>query len=139
MFFCLFLNYTATALLCGAIMSDHWEEVSWDKDALMHENTSPSWYLDGRVAKLQPVSASPEHYFANQSAFLVPMHGGIWTMCVSLTGNDQQFWPFKQPHVHTHITTTITIIIILHTVYTTLYYLGGAWHQYNIPLQIFGN
>lgn len=81
-------------------MSDHWEEVTWDKEALEKANVSLSWYLDGKVGKLETVHGSGgygkhlqyngHHVIGVKSrmgpAFLVPMHGGIWTMCVSLTG-----------------------------------------------------
>ncbi|XP_024938683.1 uncharacterized protein LOC107265580 isoform X3 [Cephus cinctus] len=73
-------------MLCGAIMSDHWEEISWDKKALAKENFTPTWYLDGQVAMLELFSGHKGHYF--QPAFLVPMHGGIWTLCVSLTEDE---------------------------------------------------
>lgn len=75
-------------MLCGAIVSDHWEEVSWDKEVLMSMSniTTPTWYLDGQIAMLEPHPGHKHHYFHKQPAFLVPMHGGIWTLCVSLTG-----------------------------------------------------
>ncbi|XP_024938684.1 uncharacterized protein LOC107265580 isoform X4 [Cephus cinctus] len=80
------LTLAATGMLCGAIMSDHWEEISWDKKALAKENFTPTWYLDGQVAMLELFSGHKGHYF--QPAFLVPMHGGIWTLCVSLTEDE---------------------------------------------------
>lgn len=77
----------ATGLLCGAIMSDHWEEISWNKEDLIHANVSLTWYLDGRVAKLKSsVNHRANRRVATSSSFLVPMHGGIWIMCVSLSG-----------------------------------------------------
>lgn len=63
-------------------MSDHWEEVGWDKEALTHANVTLTWYLDGQVAMVEPTSGHRNHH----STFLVPMYGGIWIMCVSLTG-----------------------------------------------------
>jgi len=83
----------ATGLLCGAIMSDHWEEISWDKKDLILANISLTWYLDGQVAKLQSsvnhrTDHRTDHRVATSSSFLVPMHGGIWIMCVSLSGTD---------------------------------------------------
>lgn len=73
-------------------MSDHWEEIGWDKEDLIrtssHTNVSLTWYLDGQVAMIE---SSVNHHRANHrvaksSSFLVPMHGGIWIMCVSLSG-----------------------------------------------------
>lgn len=57
----LLMTTTATAMLCAAIMTDHWENVIWDKDALMKiVNQSSSskvtnqleFLLDGKVARL---------------------------------------------------------------------------------------
>lgn len=68
-------------------MSDHWEEVTWDREMLNKANISPTWYLDGRVAMLVNPSADHTRRYSNSRlTFLIPMHGGIWTMCVSLTG-----------------------------------------------------
>lgn len=80
----LVLTTCATAMLCGAIMTDHWEEVTWDRDELgyLANNTVKlQWLLDGTVVK---VTTNDER--ETLKAFLVPMHGGIWTLCVSLTG-----------------------------------------------------
>ncbi|XP_043280080.1 uncharacterized protein [Venturia canescens] len=82
------LTLAATALLCGAIMSDHWEEVGWDRDALNKANISPTWYLDGQVVMLDPPNDRRRGYSHRKPIFLVPMHGGIWTMCVSLTDEE---------------------------------------------------
>ncbi|XP_012271641.1 uncharacterized protein LOC105695009 [Orussus abietinus] len=79
------LTFAATGLLCGAIMSDHWEEVGWDREALARANVSTTWYLDGRVAMLGPgFQARGNWHPRRKPVFLIPMHGGIWTMCVSL-------------------------------------------------------
>lgn len=71
-------------MLCAAIMTDHWEEVTWDKDTL--ENLANStvrlqWLLDNTVARV-----STNDIKDRSIAFLIPMHGGIWTLCVSLNG-----------------------------------------------------
>ncbi len=54
LFVTLLVTTGTTALLCGAIMSDHWENVSWDKtilEQLTHNTTNTlQWQLDGRVA-----------------------------------------------------------------------------------------
>ncbi|KAH0944599.1 hypothetical protein HN011_005642 [Eciton burchellii] len=72
-------------------MSDHWEEISWDKKDLIRANVSLTWYLDGQVAKLQSsVNHRTDHRVAMSSSFLVPMHGGIWIMCVSLSEEEIQ-------------------------------------------------
>ncbi|KAF7395933.1 hypothetical protein HZH68_009983 [Vespula germanica] len=84
LFATLVLTFAATGLLCGAIMTDHWEEVGWDKEALTHANVSLTW-LDDQVAMLETPTAHRNHHRGRRGSFLVPMHGGIWTMCVSLS------------------------------------------------------
>lgn len=79
-----FLHFSATGLLCGAIMSDHWEEIGWDKENLIHVNLT--WYLDGQVAMLKSSVNHRTNRITKSSSFLVPMHGGIWIMCVTLSG-----------------------------------------------------
>ncbi|XP_045476790.1 uncharacterized protein LOC123682286 [Harmonia axyridis] len=82
----LLLTTCATAMLCGAIMTDHLEEVSWDRYALEDLSNSTvriQWYLDGKVAKIMTNDGKNKII-----AFLVPMHGGIWTLCVSLTSEE---------------------------------------------------
>lgn len=66
-------------------MTDHWEEVTWDRNALenLANNTVKlKWLLDGTVVRV-----TTNDYRDALRAFLVPMHGGIWTLCVSLSGN----------------------------------------------------
>lgn len=80
----LVLTTCATGMLCGAIMTDHWEEVTWDKDEVLeltNNTVRVQWLLDGKIAK---VSGNDER--GRVLSFLVPMHGGIWTLCLSLTG-----------------------------------------------------
>lgn len=57
----LLMTTAATAMLCGSIMTDHWEEVRWDRNSLMNiVNNSKSskhvnkleWVLDEKVARL---------------------------------------------------------------------------------------
>lgn len=57
----LLMTTTATSMLCAAIMTDHWENVTWDRTALMKivNQSSASkvtnqleWLLDGKVARL---------------------------------------------------------------------------------------
>lgn len=70
-------------MLCAAIMTDHWEHVGWEHSALAAlanaSNTAVQWLLDEKVAKIE----DPNNRKAG-GTFLVPMNGGIWTMCVSL-------------------------------------------------------
>ncbi|XP_011503229.1 PREDICTED: uncharacterized protein LOC105366472 [Ceratosolen solmsi marchali] len=100
LFATLTLTCAATGLLCLAIMSDHWEEVDWDKEILERTNIIPNWFLDGKVGRLDALPWSTERILGHSSshhtkmrpspAFLVPMHGGIWTMCMSLTDEEIQ-------------------------------------------------
>ncbi|XP_065162742.1 uncharacterized protein [Atheta coriaria] len=80
----LMLTTCATGMLCAAIMTDHWEEVSWDRVALQtlsNRSVRIEWLLDGKVASVAT---------NNERAFLVPIHGGIWTLCFSLNEEEIQ-------------------------------------------------
>lgn len=56
----LLMTTTATAMLCAAIMTDHWENIVWDKDALVksvnhsHPSRELEFFFDKKVAKIQP-------------------------------------------------------------------------------------
>ncbi|OWR48000.1 hypothetical protein KGM_210788B, partial [Danaus plexippus plexippus] len=45
----------STAMLCAAIMTQHWEHVSWERAALAAlanaSNTAIQWLLDEKVVK----------------------------------------------------------------------------------------
>ncbi|KAH8419137.1 hypothetical protein KR222_006634, partial [Zaprionus bogoriensis] len=106
LFVTLLMTTSATAMLCAAIMTDHWEHVTWDRNSLdRYSNRSGlhlEWLLDEKVAVLKPdkrgrrasslldYSSHPifpftaDHRFRRDSVFLVPMHGGIWTLCIDL-------------------------------------------------------
>ncbi|XP_048482862.1 uncharacterized protein LOC105385026 isoform X2 [Plutella xylostella] len=79
----LLLTSCSTALLCAAIMTEHWEHVGWERAALAARanatGTRLQWLLDEKVAKIEDGSRRN-----GGGTFLVPMNGGIWTMCVSL-------------------------------------------------------
>ncbi|CAG9786030.1 unnamed protein product [Diatraea saccharalis] len=70
-------------MLCAAIMTDHWEQVGWERAALAAfantSNTALQWLLDEKVVKIEDTGSRK-----GGGTFLVPMNGGIWTMCVSL-------------------------------------------------------
>ncbi|RVE51621.1 hypothetical protein evm_003753 [Chilo suppressalis] len=71
-------------MLCAAIMTDHWEQVGWERAALAAlanaSNTALQWLLDDKVVKIEETGNRK----GVGGTFLVPMNGGIWTMCVSL-------------------------------------------------------
>ncbi|GLV34952.1 uncharacterized protein CBL_09432 [Carabus blaptoides fortunei] len=78
----LVLTTCATGMLCGSIMTDHWEEVTWDRtvlETLTNGTIRLKWLIDGTVAM---VTKNDDD---RAIAFLVPMHGGIWTLCVNLS------------------------------------------------------
>lgn len=59
----LLVTTSATAILCGAMMSDHWEHVTWDRVAIdqMTRNKSNlvlEWHLDSRVGAVTYTSES---------------------------------------------------------------------------------
>jgi hypothetical protein len=93
-------------------MTDHWEQVTWDRHklddiAVRQKNGTQvkwvlEWLLDGQVGwivytngeGLRKVPDRKDTATSSESSaqghevavFLIPMHGGIWTLCVSLTG-----------------------------------------------------
>lgn len=112
----LLFSSVATAMLCGAIMTDHWEHVMWDRGklddiAVRQKNTTKvkwmlEWLLDGQVGRIvytnedglrkHPktkegtdggMTTGSEQEHDEVAVFLIPMHGGIWTLCVSLSGS----------------------------------------------------
>jgi len=58
LFVTLLMTTSATAMLCAAIMTDHWEHVTWDRNSLdRYTNRSGlhlEWLLDDQVAMLKP-------------------------------------------------------------------------------------
>ncbi|XP_049538020.1 uncharacterized protein LOC125952544 isoform X1 [Anopheles darlingi] len=111
LFLTLLMTSSATAMLCAAIMTDHWEHVSWDRSSLDRISNETSielhWYLDGRAAKIPlkgkagqtnvhykqhaggPGKGSSPVITDNRAGvFLVPMNGGIWTLCIDLTAEE---------------------------------------------------
>lgn len=115
----------ATAMLCGSIMTDYWEEVTWNKQLLQNATNSSyrlQWFLDGLIAR---VSTNDARDLA--TAFLVPMHGGIWTLCVSLTGNGNSKDVTISPHdiftltTHFHYRHVMNAITYRHINYGLLF------------------
>ncbi|XP_055852101.1 uncharacterized protein LOC129916270, partial [Episyrphus balteatus] len=84
LFVTLLMTTSATAMLCAAIMTDHWEHVRWDRERLdrlsNHTGLTLDWVLDEKVAILPPKDPRNKR----DAVFLVPMHGGIWTLCIDL-------------------------------------------------------
>ncbi|CRL02409.1 CLUMA_CG015192, isoform A [Clunio marinus] len=83
----LFMTTTATAMLCAAIMTDHWENVVWDKEALTKiVNQTDSSKVTNQLELLLEGKAARLPFKGNDrgGVFLVPMHGGIWTLCINL-------------------------------------------------------
>ncbi|XP_063710095.1 uncharacterized protein LOC134838483 [Culicoides brevitarsis] len=103
LFLTLLLTSGATALLCAGIMTNQWEFVRWDMDLVkkLANESAPTknieWMLGGKVARI-PVGREHHHHVRGKNqhhhttdrggVYLVPMYGGIWTMCVDLTGDE---------------------------------------------------
>ncbi|XP_058974129.1 uncharacterized protein LOC101894639 isoform X2 [Musca domestica] len=87
LFVTLLMTTSATAMLCAAIMTDHWEHVKWDRASLERysnrSNLQLEWIMEDTVAMLKPDKRA-DHRFRRDNLFLVPMHGGIWTLCIDL-------------------------------------------------------
>lgn len=121
----LLITLGATGLLCLAVMTDHWEIIRWDRSILDHLTNNTAhilyWHLDDKVARL-PISRnalslfgfrtkielkfivyglSSEGHGVSENVFLVPMHGGIWTLCIDLTENEmRQLGRFGFPYTN---------------------------------------
>ncbi|XP_050715320.1 uncharacterized protein LOC126998048 isoform X2 [Eriocheir sinensis] len=125
---CLFLALTllvtgaATAILCTAILTNYWELITFDREAVeaitaRHNNTHTlTWLWEGKVGKVviqldKPlkvrrqvgvapgpvghggINAMKTQRFRRQTSrviYLVPHHGGIWTLCVGLSEEEME-------------------------------------------------
>jgi hypothetical protein len=72
----LLMTTTATAMLCAAIMTDHWENIVWDGEALgkslnhSHSMKELEFFFDKKVAKIQPPGEKiNENYHFSYSNF----------------------------------------------------------------------
>uniref|UniRef100_A0A182N7B1 Uncharacterized protein n=1 Tax=Anopheles dirus TaxID=7168 RepID=A0A182N7B1_9DIPT len=92
LFLTLLMTSSATAMLCAAIMTDHWEHVSWDRSLPtqhQHQHHHQSGQKTG--GKGGAVAAGPATPIVTDNragVFLVPMNGGIWTLCIDLTADE---------------------------------------------------
>ncbi|XP_037091659.1 uncharacterized protein LOC119111899 [Pollicipes pollicipes] len=79
-------------LLTYAEVTDNWEMIRFDRhrvDAIVAERNGThrlKWIIDGQVGVVTIEQSQPE----NRTVFLVPMNGGIWTLCVSLSERQQR-------------------------------------------------
>lgn len=102
------LTSCATILTCLSLMTNYWEYISWDirkvdeikakarKDinAPPYVKVEPLPLLDETLVKIVIEDFSPKNKtdtnYEPSTIYLVPMHGGIWTLCVSLNGKTSQ-------------------------------------------------
>lgn len=104
------LTSCATALTCVSLMTNHWEYITWDirkvyeiaHKTKRHINAPPyvsvEPLLDEVMIKISIYDFSHQNKIemmnensgrqtnATVTVYLVPMHGGIWTLCVWLNG-----------------------------------------------------
>ncbi|CAB0001149.1 unnamed protein product [Nesidiocoris tenuis] len=93
------LTAIASFSLSSSMMTDHWETIVWDPqevDKLVSANFTElgleaKKYLDDRVTSVTVRKGTGLKVTDVARVFLVPMHGGIWTLCVSLTEIPPQF------------------------------------------------
>ncbi|KAG5681906.1 hypothetical protein PVAND_011310 [Polypedilum vanderplanki] len=93
----LLMTTSATSMLCAAFLTDHWENLYWDKTALMNivnqtDSTKMTnnleFLLEGKVARLPLRNKLNREHQDRGGVFLVPMHGGIWTLCINLNEDE---------------------------------------------------
>ena len=106
---------TASGFMVLALMTDHWEYIDFDRDRVQQISTNSTqveWLMESHVARLNippekvnlPLKISPMTLFTKsqlekqlkqpakrekrdvRTVYLVPMYGGIWTICTNLNG-----------------------------------------------------
>ncbi|KAK6624087.1 hypothetical protein RUM44_010945 [Polyplax serrata] len=110
----LLVTAAATAILCASIMTENWEYITWDRDKLksLEKEVTPNgssginaneleWLLDGQVVRVPLETRTSKPKLLKEimeggessreqeevpSLFLVPVHGGIWSFCIAVTG-----------------------------------------------------
>ncbi|KAJ0177363.1 hypothetical protein K1T71_007372 [Dendrolimus kikuchii] len=75
----LLLTSCSTAMLCAAIMTDHWEHVVWERAALAAlanaSNTAVQWLLDEKVVKDLPFNIQSFTTFLTQlNTYILIIH-----------------------------------------------------------------
>ncbi|XP_043225454.1 uncharacterized protein LOC122390979 isoform X2 [Amphibalanus amphitrite] len=90
--FTLLLTTAATLLLTYAELTDNWEIIRFDRASVqrtvdgLNGTHSLEWILDDQVGVVTIDGEQPD----NKTVFLVPMNGGIWTLCVSLSESQRR-------------------------------------------------
>ncbi len=83
----------ATGTNCVSLLTDYWEYITWNtrqvrdigfklRASMKYREVSTEPLLNDMIMKISVYDKN-----ATASVYLVPMHGGIWTLCVSLNGN----------------------------------------------------
>lgn len=69
----LLMTISATVMMCVAVMTDHWETITWDREYLIKlTNNTPHalhWHLSDRVARL-PITRTSEHKSNSMNSIL---------------------------------------------------------------------
>ncbi|XP_070509249.1 uncharacterized protein [Chironomus tepperi] len=100
----LIMTTSATSMLCAAFLTDHWENIMWDSALIDIINRTDSqtfsnkyeFLLDEKVVRL-PLKSNPDY----GGVFFVPMHGGIWSLCINLKDIEiKQLRPKGFPNVN---------------------------------------
>lgn len=108
------LTSCATILTCLSLMTSHWEYISWDirkiREIEIRTRRSvngPPYvkvepFLDDAIVKIsiddfihKNEAGNVTFYGQNNATvtiYLVPMKGGIWTMCVQLNGKKNNYY-----------------------------------------------
>lgn len=82
----LLLTTFATALNCFSLLTNYWEYITWNSPALtkisLEQNVGIESYFDNLITRVFVTNSKN----STVSIYLLPMHGGIWTICISLKG-----------------------------------------------------
>jgi hypothetical protein len=89
----LFLTVSSTLIMSVSIMSNYWEYMTWNKQKIREIIESTQRTNHNHHVRIEPIQSeyiiklSIKHdYSVPTRLYLLPMHGGIWTVCASLTG-----------------------------------------------------
>lgn len=82
----LLLTTFATGLNCFSLLTNHWEYITWNSQALkkisLEQNMGLESYFDNLITRVFVTNSKN----STVGIYLLPMHGGIWTVCISLRG-----------------------------------------------------
>lgn len=82
----LILTTLATVVNCFSLLTNYWEHITWDSRTVMkisyEQNMGVKSHLDNQITRVSVTNSKN----STVDIYLLPMHGGIWTICFALNG-----------------------------------------------------